>query len=227
MQPMFRVKICGVTNVDDARVVARAGADAVGLNFYPKSPRYIPPDKAGPIVDALPAGMVKVGLFVNTDIERVCEVFDRLGLDMIQLHGDELPLHITQLVGRPVMRAFRVNDQTELHPITDYLRRCHELRSVPQMILADSLVPGVYGGTGTLADWEVLQEYPTEDYHPPLALAGGLTPQNVVAAIEAVAPAAVDVASGVESSPGQKDPAKVAAFVRAANQAFQRTASDP
>lgn len=216
---MFRIKICGITNVEDARVVARAGADAVGLNFYPRSPRYVTPQKARLILDELPEGLLKVGLFVNASVDDVSRTFDRLGLGLIQLHGNEPPEFLAQLSGRPVLRAFRVGPEG-LYPMTDYLQRCSNLGCVPRMVLADADVPGVYGGTGRLADWEVFQQYPAEQWFPPLVLAGGLTPQNVVEAIGTVRPAAVDAASGVESSPGRKDPVVVAAFVRAARMAF-------
>ena len=107
---MFRIKICGITSVEDARAVAAAGADAVGLNFYAKSPRYVTPEKARQIVNALADELVKVGLFVNAAVEEVCETFDQLGLDLIQLHGDEPPTFPARLGGRPVMRAFRLGE---------------------------------------------------------------------------------------------------------------------
>ena len=113
---MFCVKICGITNVEDARAVVTAGADAVGLNFYPKSPRYVTPEQASPIIDALPAEVVKVALFVNAGSDDVCRTFDDLKLDLIQLHGDEPPEFIARLGGRPVMRAFRI-DQRSRQPL--------------------------------------------------------------------------------------------------------------
>lgn len=217
---MFRIKICGITSVADARSVAAAGADAVGLNFYPKSPRCInAPDLARQIIDAMPSAVVKVGLFVNAAIEDVCERFDRLGLDLIQLHGDEPPEFIAELAGRPVMRAFRL-DSEHLAQTIEYLQRCRQLGCDPRMILADSLIQGKYGGTGKLVDWTVLHEFQATEGIPPLMLAGGLRPENVAEAIRTVRPAAVDTASGVESSPGRKDPAAVEAFVRAARDAF-------
>jgi phosphoribosylanthranilate isomerase len=261
---MFQIKICGITNVDDALAVAQAGADAIGLNFYPQSPRYVSTDAARDIASALPTGVVKVGLFVNTPASDVCRLFDDLQLDLVQLHGDQPPEFLPQLGDRPVMRAFRVGPEG-LRPVTDYLARCRELVSVPTLVLLDSLVVGEYGGTGTVANWSAAQEYmaltrishhpgQTEDTMsggqaflpvpkrpepsdrqeclsscgeklgqtdlPALVLAGGLTPQNVAAAIRTVRPAAIDVASGVESRPGRKDPAAVAAFVQAARTAF-------
>ncbi len=216
---MFQIKICGITNVDDARTVAQAGADAVGLNFYPKSPRYISTDQARAIVQALPEPLVKVGLFVNAEVDTVCRTYDELGLDLIQLHGDELPAFLTQLGDRPVMRAFRL-DQRQLDPVRQYLDTCGQLDCTPRLVLLDAFVQGEYGGTGELADWTAIQGFQTESSLPPLVLAGGLTPGNVAEAIRTVRPAAVDTASGVESSPGQKDPAAVEAFIHAARAAF-------
>lgn len=220
---MFRIKICGITNVDDALTAARAGADAVGLNFYPKSRRGIDAETAGRIVASLPHGISKVGLFVNADVDDVIRRFDGLGLDLIQLHGDEPPGYLAQLGGRPVMRAFRPGPDG-LEPLRRYLADCRRLGCTPRMVLIDALVPGRYGGTGQVADWQLLTAYhEAAGTHPspPLVLAGGLTPGNVAEAVATVRPAAVDAASGVESSPGRKDPAAVEAFVRAARTAFE------
>jgi phosphoribosylanthranilate isomerase len=216
---MFRIKICGITTIEDAQAVVQAGADAIGLNFYSESPRVIDLDTARAIISHLPPEIVKVGLFVDSTLSEVCDTFDELGLDAIQLHGDEPATFLAKLGERPVIRAFRVAEG-RLHRMTDYLAACHQLGSTPRMALADAQVPGVYGGTGSLADWKTLRAYPTQDWHPPLILAGGLTPQNVGDAISLVRPAAVDTASGVESSPRRKDAAKVGAFVRAASAAF-------
>jgi phosphoribosylanthranilate isomerase len=216
---MFRIKICGMTTVEDALAAARAGADAVGLNFYAKSPRYIDPPTARQVVDTLPGGVVKVGLFVNAPQQQVCETCDQLGLDLVQLHGDEPPEYLAALGGRAVMRAFRLGP-AGLTPVLAYLEQCRRLHCLPQLTLIDSYVPGQYGGTGEPADLDRLKNYPAETWNPPLVLAGGLTPLNVAAAIAAVRPAAVDVASGVEAAPGRKDPAAVEAFIQAARAAF-------
>src|SRR3990172_6068653 len=117
---MFRVKICGVLSPEDAAAAANAGADAVGFNFYPQSPRFVMPDRVRQIVDALAPGVVKVGLFVNAPCDEVSRTFDRLGLDLVQLHGDEPPEYLAELSGRPVMRAFRVGPQGLL-PVKKYL----------------------------------------------------------------------------------------------------------
>jgi len=216
---MFRVKICGVTNLQDAVLAAAAGAEAIGLNFYPKSPRFVTADLARQIVDALPEGVVKVGLFVNAGREEVCRQFDELGLDLVQLHGDEPPEFLARLGDRPVIRAFRVGDDG-LAPMIRYLAECRRLGSMPRLVLADARVKGLYGGSGEVADWEALKRYPADGSLPPLVLAGGLTPENVGEAVRAVDPAAVDTASGVESSPGRKDPALVRRFVAAALEAL-------
>jgi phosphoribosylanthranilate isomerase len=218
--PMFRIKICGITQVDDALAAVAAGADAVGLNFFPKSPRYVLLDNALPIVDSLPAGIVKVGVFVNAPADEVCRTFDRLGLDLIQLHGDEPPEFPSSLGGRPVMRAFRFGPGG-LAAVADHLRQAAAGGGSPRLALIDAYRRGQYGGTGQVANWAALADYAAIHDAPPLVLSGGLTAKNVADAIRAVRPAAVDAASGVESSPGQKDPALVGEFVRAARTAFK------
>lgn len=216
---MFQVKICGITTVEDALTVAHAGTDAIGLNFYPPSPRSISTDTARQILAALPTTIVKVGLFVNADPTDVCRRYDDLGLDLIQLHGDEPPEYLPQLGDRPVMRAFRV-PSTGLETVLQYLKRCSTLRVTPKLALLDALSETGFGGTGLLGDWPAAAQYAALPNLPPLVLAGGLTPSNVAAAIHAVHPTAVDVASGVESTPGRKDPAAVQAFLKAAHSAF-------
>lgn len=216
---MFQTKICGITSVEDALIAARAGADAIGLNFYARSPRYVAAGTAETIVRMLPGGISKVGLFVDTPADDICRLFDQLRLDLIQLHGNQPPEFVAQLAPRPVMRAFRIGRE-RIEPVAEYLDRCRQLEHDLELVLLDSLVAGQYGGTGTLLDWGAVQAYRAEIGATPLVLAGGLTPENVAAAIRAVGPAAVDVASGVESRPGRKDPARVEAFVQAARCAF-------
>jgi len=215
---MFRIKICGITNARDALAAAQAGADAVGLNFYPKSPRCVRPEPAARIAHALPPGVVKVGLFVNAAAEQICQTFDRLGLDLVQLHGDEPPELLARLGSRPVMRAFRVG-QRGVKPVEAYLDECRRRGCLPTLVLLDAHAEGLYGGSGQRCDWDAVRQYPAD--MPPLVLAGGLTPDNVAEAIQSVRPAAVDTASGVELALGQKDPALVRRFAAAALKAFE------
>jgi phosphoribosylanthranilate isomerase len=227
----FQVKICGITNVDDAKAAADAGADALGLNFYPKSPRFIDFNAATRIIAAIPTNVVKVGLFVNESAGAVAAAFDALGLDLIQLHGDEPPDYLAQLGDRPVMKAFRLT-AAGLPPIETFLRKTgfqpvspgspDDIRPVGNLsdVLIDSHVEGTYGGTGTQPDWTTCAQFAATQANPPLVLAGGLTPDNVAEAIRRVRPAAVDTASGVELSPGRKDFCRMAAFIENARQAF-------
>jgi phosphoribosylanthranilate isomerase len=223
---MFQIKICGITNEDDANAVVEAGADALGLNFYPKSPRYIVKETAARIIQAIPREVVKVGLFVNEAVEAVAKTFDNLGLDLIQLHGDESPEYLFQLGDRPVMKVFRLTS-LGLAPIEEYLRKAgfqpvNEKRQAGNLpyVLIDSHVEGVFGGSGVRADWTACAKFSRDPQHPPLVLAGGLTPANIEQAIREVRPIAVDTASGVEISPGHKDRKKIAAFVENARRAF-------
>ncbi len=216
---MFRVKICGITTADDARAVAAAGADAIGLNFFQKSPRFLPLEAARAVVDAVPAGVVKVGLFVNSTAREIVAAHDRFGLHLVQLHGDEPPEFLKELRRLPVMRAFRMGDEG-LPPILHYLERCRELDCLPRLVLIDAFREGCFGGTGATANWTIARQYPVAAWHPPLVLAGGLTPDNVAGAITEARPRAVDTASGVESTPGRKDAALVKRFVESATVAL-------
>ncbi len=216
---MFRIKICGITRVEDAQVAAEAGADACGLNFYAKSPRCVSVSAAAEICRHLPPSVVRVGVFVNAPVAEVIETFDRLALHLIQLHGDEPPEYLGQLGPRPVIRAFRMGPGG-LDSIEPYLVRCEALGTLPRMVLADAYRRGQYGGTGQEADWQALARYPALPWKLPLVLAGGLHPDNVAEAIRRVRPAAVDTASGVEESPGRKSAQAVRQFVAAARAAF-------
>lgn len=215
---MFRIKICGITKPRDAKAAVEAGADAIGLNFCPSSPRLVSMEGAAEIVGALPSGVAKVGVFVNMPAQEVCARFDRLGLDWIQLHGDEPPQFLSALGDRRVLRALRVGPDG-IAPAERYLAACRDAGRLPQAVLIDAHVPGQYGGTGQAADWGMLAEPRLWLMGLPLVLAGGLTPENVAEAIAAVRPDAVDVASGVESSAGWKDPERMARFVAAARSA--------
>lgn len=208
--PTVRVKICGVTTPADARHAAEAGADAVGLNFYPQSPRFLTPAAAAAIVRDLPPFTAAVGVFVGMPLRQACAVAFQLGLRGVQTYDDRPPdddafpfAHVP---------AFRVADAAQLDGIRRYVEAARAAGRPPAAVLIDSFVPGQMGGTGHVAPWHLLAGF---DPGVPLILAGGLTPENVGAAVAAVRPWGVDVASGVESAPGRKDQDKVARFVRA------------
>jgi len=213
------VKICGVGNVHSARAVAAAAADAVGLNFYAQSPRHVAPETARKIVRELPESISPVGLFVNHSPEDVADVCRTVGLRHVQLHGDETPEMLAELhrlmPELRIIRAFRVSDDG-LATVADFLRECASFNVPLFASLIDACEPGTYGGTGQTAPWKLIRsEYRFDDW-PPLILAGGLTPQNVADAIRSVQPWGVDVAGGVESSPGVKDAVAVKSFVELA-----------
>ncbi len=200
---MTRVKICGITSLDDALVAVDAGADALGFVFFEKSPRHLDPEKAAGIIAGLPPFVQVVGLFVNAELDFVNLTADRCRLDLVQLHGDESPAYC-QSVRRRVLKALRVRDGESLQAIADY--------RVAGLLL-DAYSPKAYGGTGERFDWDLAlaAKGPT-----PIILAGGLDPDNVASAVARVAPYGVDVSSGVESSPGRKDAELVRRFVREA-----------
>ena len=213
------VKVCGLTRVEDALACAAAGADYIGLNFHPASPRSIPVDRGAEIVSALAGKAEPVGLFVDRPAPEVGDVADRIGLRTIQLHGEEPPGYLRELdrvaakPGLNVIRAFRLGDAASLDRMLAYLDHAEQLGCPPYAILVDAHVPGQAGGTGQPIPTEILGRLPA---HPRLILAGGLGPSNVADRVARVRPWMVDVASGVESSPGIKDLDKVSAFVRAA-----------
>jgi phosphoribosylanthranilate isomerase len=205
--------------VDDARLAAEAGADAIGLNFYHASPRRVSEAMAQGIVDAVAGLAACVGVFVNHAAADVVAISRRLALDWIQLHGDESPELIAELGASRVIRALPCGPAGRPQ-VEDYLAKCRELRAVPAALLADAAAGTTYGGTGRTADWNELA--PPHDWLQgiPLILAGGLNPENVAAAIRTVKPVGVDTASGVEASPGRKDPRRVKQFIQLARDAF-------
>jgi phosphoribosylanthranilate isomerase len=204
---MIKVKICGITNIGDALQAAGCGADALGFVFYPKSPRCLTPETAKGIIAELPPFVTTVGLFVNEAPDRVREMADFCGLDVLQLHGDEPPGKCLY-PPRRVIKALRVRDEASLGGAADY---------TVSALLLDAWVPGNYGGTGHTFNWQLASRAARELR---VILAGGLTPENVAEAVHAVRPYGVDVSSGVEAAPGKKDPAKVEAFVRNAKAAI-------
>ncbi len=211
---MVRIKICGVTTPADARLAAYAGADAVGLNFYPQSPRYITPQQAAAVVRALPAFTAAVGVFVGMQLRQVCAVAFQLGLRGVQTYDEHPPSEDTFPFAH--LPAFRVKDAADLDAVKRFVDAAVSLDRKPAAVLIDSHVAGQMGGTGHVAPWGLLQHF---DAGVPLILAGGLTPDNVAEAVALVRPWGIDVASGVESAPGVKDPDKVARFVKNARSA--------
>lgn len=196
-----RVKICGITRIEDGLAAAAAGADAIGLVFA-ESPRRVTAEQAGAIVAALPPFLKVVGLFVDAPAEAVQAVLGRVPLDLLQFHGRETA-ETCRFFGRPYIKAI---------PIKDGRDAAGEARRYPDAagILFDAFHPQLAGGSGQTYDWARVPR----DLGKPVILAGGLTPENVAAAVQTVRPYAVDVSSGVESSKGIKDAAKLAAFIR-------------
>src|SRR5215208_4564347 len=203
VEPMTKIKICGIKTVNDALAAIDAGADLIGFNFYPKSPRYQEVGMCRNIMSVLrQIGRVTcVGVFVNAPVAEILATMDTLGLNLAQLHGDETAAMLKQLDGKG-FKAFRGIPQN----IDGFAK------SESPAFLVDASAKGVYGGSGVTADWKGAAKL-AKKY--PLLLAGGLSPQNVADAIRQVQPWGVDVASGVESAPGEKDPAKMKAFVKA------------
>ncbi|MBE0505047.1 MAG: phosphoribosylanthranilate isomerase [Desulfuromonadales bacterium] len=200
---MVKIKICGITEPGDALHAVDCGADALGFVFYERSPRAITPDKAQAIIAQLPPFVTVVGLFVNEDPRIIRDVADHCHLDVIQYHGDETP-ETVQMAPRRSIRALRIKGDATIDDFAAY---------PASGLLIDAWVEGVFGGTGVLSNWQIAAEIAKKR---PVILAGGLTPENVAAAIQAVRPYGVDVSSGVENAPGRKDRKKVAAFISAA-----------
>jgi phosphoribosylanthranilate isomerase len=227
----FRVKICGVARAEDALAVIDAKADAIGLNFYEQSPRFLNLHRALEIIGALGAAPIaRVGVFVNMGQDAIELIASSLALCGIQLHGDEPPELVAHLAAPKTMmmqalhpsviRARRMDDRGVAAIAAD-LQACAIAGATPTALLIDAATPGRYGGTGETVSWVGLADHRRWLGETPLILAGGLTPDNVAEAIRIVRPAAVDVASGVESAPGKKDPVKVRDFVANALGAFE------
>ncbi|CAN5477593.1 hypothetical protein BH10ACI2_BH10ACI2_16560 [soil metagenome] len=205
-----RVKICGITNLSDAQNAVDNGADAIGFNFYPASKRYILPREAAAIGEIIVMRVEKVGVFVNASVEEIIEIEDVAQLDVIQLHGDESPEFIEQLrleSDATLIKAVRTGPDFEPKDVLKYRA---------DAILIDAFSEDERGGTGKTVDWTIAKR--VTELVDTVYLAGGLSPENVADAITAVKPYAVDVASGVEASPGKKDHEKVAAFIKAAKE---------
>jgi phosphoribosylanthranilate isomerase len=196
-----RIKICGITRPEDAKAVVDAGADAIGLVFYPPSPRAVSIQQAQEVVADVPAFVTVTALFVNPSVEEVQSVLDGVRIDLIQFHGDEDDDFCRQF-GHPYIKALRVRQAS------DVVALCLRFPSALAVLL-DSYKPGVPGGTGETFDWSLVPETPPK----PIILAGGLDPDNINHAIDVVHPYAVDVSGGVESAKGIKDHGKITAFV--------------
>lgn len=201
-----KIKICGITNQIDALHAVNAGADALGFIFYNKSPRYVSPNVVKSIVADLPPFVLPIGVFVNEEAKVVRDIVDECGLVLAQIHGDETA-DFCETLRRPVIRGIRLRDRNTFLAMAEYKGRARIRGFVLDAFSRDS-----YGGTGKTADWELAKEAARSFS---FFLAGGLTPDNAQEAIRKVYPYGVDVNSGVESSPGKKDPAKIQAFIQA------------
>ncbi len=198
---MTAIKICGITRTEDACAAARSGAHAVGFVFYSASPRCVTAGNAAELIRALPPFVMSVGLFVDASVDEVTQTLAQARVDLLQFHGDESPAYCRQF-GVPYLKALRVK------PGVDLLQYALDYQDAKGLLL-DAYVEGTHGGTGATFDWALIpQNLPL-----PVVLSGGLTPENVTAAVRAVRPWAVDVSSGVEFSKGIKSAAKIAAFV--------------
>jgi phosphoribosylanthranilate isomerase len=206
---MTLIKICGITNLEDALASIEAGADALGFNFYRRSPRYIEPECAREIIEQLPYSIFNVGVFVNEKTpDDVARIADKAMLDAVQLHGEESPEYCHALRERNVIKALRVGPVFKAEDV---------LKFETDAILLDSYSRDAHGGTGKIFDWTLAAE--VQKLASKLFLAGGLTPENVSEAILQVSPFAVDVCSNLESSLGKKDVSRVTAFIKTVREA--------
>ena len=198
----MEIKICGITTMDDAIMAFAYGADALGFIFYRKSPRYLTPEAAMRIIHELPGDISKVGVFVNHDAHAVRQIYEFCGLDMIQLHGDESSEYCRDFPQSILIKAISPVREEDLSLVNNYRARAFTI---------DTRESGLYGGTGRKSNWDLAAKL--RDIHP-LILSGGLNVGNIIRAIQTVSPHAVDVNSGVEVSPGKKDPRKVQRMIQ-------------
>jgi phosphoribosylanthranilate isomerase len=208
MRPVVRVKICGITRMEDARKAVDLGAHALGFVFHPPSPRYIAPGRAGAIIRELPPFIWAVGVFVNVSRSIVEDTVARSGIGVIQFHGNET-VEECRSYHKPIIKAFRFKGHESLRSAPDY---------PVSGILVDTGVSGQWGGTGVPLDWDLLKDHldeKTSNLRQKLILAGGLDASNVAGAIRTISPFAVDVSSGVEQEPGIKDHQKLKEFLHA------------
>ena len=197
----MEIKICGITNMEDAVMAFAYGADALGFIFYEKSPRYVSPETAMSIIQNLPDEISKVGVFVNHDIHAVRQIYEFCGLDLIQLHGDESPDYCREFSQSILIKAISPRNEEDLGIVKRY-----DVKAV----IVDARESGLYGGTGKKSNWELAAKL--KEMHL-LVLSGGLNAGNILQGIRTVSPHAVDVNSGVELSPGKKDPKKVQSMI--------------
>ena len=210
-----RVKVCGITNIEDAEFTAESGADALGFIFWEKSPRYVSPKSVGQIIGGLAPFVVPVGVFVDEPYDVIAAACDISGIRAVQLHGDESPELCTMVVeklGRPVIKVFRMRTISDTGLMREYIGRC-------SAFLLDTFQQGVPGGTGKSFDWEIAVEAKKNGR---IILSGGLKPENIAFAVQKVMPYAVDVSSGVEKEPGKKDIMKVSRFIKSAKDALSK-----
>ena len=205
IKSMVKIKICGITNLEDALLAAELGADALGFIFFAQSSRKVDPEAARSIIAQLPPFVASVGVFVDETAAVVQELAARVRLDWVQLHGQESPEYCWNL-GRRVIKGFRIQDEDSLRLLADY-------QGAAQSMLLDTYKKGQVGGTGEIFDWHLARKAKKYGH---IILAGGLTSENVAQAIATALPVAVDAASGTEAAPGKKDPAKLRAFFEAA-----------
>jgi phosphoribosylanthranilate isomerase len=215
---MFQIKICGVTRPEDAAALSEAGADAIGLNFFAGSRRFVDDRRAAEILTPLAPSVMKVGVFVNATAEEIRRKVERFNLDWVQLHGDEPAQFLAELQGLPVLRAIRWQAGSPIMPPPEPASL--NTAPLPSALLIDAYSSSAYGGTGETVAWDKIPPLRRETGALPLVLAGGLRAENVAEAIRVGRPDAVDTASGVETSPGVKCPQRIAAFVAAAREAF-------
>lgn len=208
---MVRVKICGITNLEDALAAVDCGADALGFVFFEKSPRFVLPERAAQIIGCLPPFVTTVGVFVNEEPPKLLRVMEFAGVDVLQLHGDEPPDRCT--LWPRVIKAFRIRDFTDLETLGHYRTAA---------LLLDAYSPDAYGGTGQVFNWEIALE---AKRYGRIVLSGGLTPENVGSAVERVMPYAVDVSSGVERERGRKHLGKMRRFIQAAKSVSRKPGS--
>lgn len=218
------VKICGIRDEAGLATIAEVRPEAIGLNFFPRSPRYVAPDVAANLVKQLPPGIEAIGVFVHATVDRAAEIADivrTVGLHGVQFHGEESPADVVAVMqacppGTKAIRSWTADGNWSRLP--QYVQECGQAGVDIFAILMDAAAPGQYGGTGKTVDWHALREQYDSTW-PRLILAGGLKPDNVANAIRTVQPWGVDVASGVESAPGVKDPVRVRTFVDAVRRA--------